>query len=105
MSSERRVAEDRIAWTRRHMPVLFETITEFKTGKPFQGMTVGFRLHLEPKTAVLIEALLAGGAEVIAMGNEGTTQFGTAEVLSSQGCEVLDRPGQGPEATLSLIHI
>ena len=99
MSSERRVAEDRIAWTRRHMPVLVETIAEFKTGKPFQGMTVGFRLHLEPKTAVLIEALLAGGAEVIAMGNEGTTQFGTAEVLSSQGCEVLDRPGQEPEAT------
>ena len=81
------------------MPVLVETIAEFKTGKPFQGMTVGFRLHLEPKTAVLIEALLAGGAEVIAMGNEGTTQFGTAEVLSSQGCEVLDRPGQEPEAT------
>ena len=99
MSSERRVAEDRIAWTRRHMPVLVETIAEFKTGKPFQGMTVGFRIHLEPKTAVLIEALLAGGAEVIAMGNEGTTQFGTAEVLSSQGGEVLDRPGQGPEAT------
>ena len=99
MSSERQVAEDRIAWTRRHMPVLVETIAEFKTGKPFQGMTVGFRLHLEPKTAVLIEALLAGGAEVIAMGNEGTSQFGTAEVLSSQGCEVLDRPGQGPEAT------
>jgi len=81
------------------MPVLVETITEFTTRKPFAGMTIGFRLHLEPKTAVLIEALLAGGAQVIAMGNEGTTQFGTAEVLSSQGCEVLDRPGQGPEAT------
>ncbi len=81
------------------MPVLVETITEFTTRKPFAGITIGFRLHLEPKTAVLIEALLAGGAQVIAMGNEGTTQFGTAEVLSSQGCEVLDRPGQGPEAT------
>ena len=81
------------------MPVLVETIAEFTAEKPFEGMTVGFRLHLEPKTAVLIEALLAGGAEVIAMGNEGTTQFGTAEVLSSQGCKVLDRQGQGPEAT------
>ncbi|MGI9594833.1 MAG: adenosylhomocysteinase [Acidimicrobiales bacterium] len=99
MSEERRVAEGRIAWTRRHMPVLVETITEFTTKTPFRGLTVGFRLHLEPKTAVLIEALLAGGAQVIAMGNEGTTQFGTVEVLSGQGCEVLDRPGQGPEAT------
>lgn len=83
------------------MPVLVETIAEFKTGKPFQGMTVGFRLHLEPKTAVLIEALLAGGAEVIAMGNEGTTQFGTAEVLSSQGCEVLIVQGKSRRRPLS----
>ena len=82
MSNERQVAEDRIAWTRRHMPVLVEAIAEFNIQKPFKGLKIGFRLHLEPKTAVLIEALLAGGAEIIAMGNEGTTQFGTAEVLS-----------------------
>ncbi len=99
MPSERRVAEGRIAWTRRHMPVLVDTITQFQAEKPFQGMTLGFRLHLEPKTAVLIEALVAGGAQIVAMGNEGTTQFGTVEVLAGQGCEILDRPGQGPEAT------
>jgi len=99
MPSERRVAEGRIAWTRRHMPVLVETITEFEADQPFAGMTLGFRLHLEPKTAVLIEALVAGGAQVIAMGNEGTTQFGTVEVLAGQGCEILDRPDQGPDAT------
>lgn len=101
MSDERSVAEGRIAWTRRHMPVLVETVTEFTAERPFQGMTIGFRLHIEPKTAVLIEALQAGGAHVIAMGNEGTTQFGTAEVLLSQGCEVLDRPRQRPEATVT----
>ncbi len=33
------------------------------------------------------------------MGNEGTTQFGTAEVLAGEFCEILDRPDQGPEAT------
>ena len=99
MSNERQVAEDRIAWTRRHMPVLVEAIAEFNIQKPFKGLKIGFRLHLEPKTAVLIEALLAGGAEIIAMGNEGTTQFGTAEVLSRQGCEILDRPDQGSEMT------
>ncbi len=99
MPSERQVAEGRIAWTRRHMPVLVETIDEFAAGMPFRGLTIGFRLHLEPKTAVLIEALLAGGARVIAMGNEGTTQFGTVEVLAGDDCEILDRPGQGPEAT------
>ncbi len=99
MLDDRRVAEGRIAWTRRHMPILVETLGEFAQRRPFDGITLGFRLHLEPKTAVLIEALMAGGARVIAMGNEGTTQFGTVEVLSDIGCEVLDRPGQGPEAT------
>lgn len=97
--SERSVAEGRIVWTRRHMPVLVETIDEFAAQRPFDGLTIGFRLHLEPKTAVLIEALLAGGAQIIAMGNEGTTQFGTAEVLADQGCVILDRPDQGPGAT------
>lgn len=99
MTDERRVAEGRIAWTRRHMPVLTGTIDEFATTKPFAGMTIGFRLHLEPKTAVLIEALVTGGARVIAMGNEGTTQFGTVDVLASEWCEILDQRGQGPDAT------
>lgn len=106
VSSERSVAEGRIAWTRRHMPVLVETLDEFTTQRPFDGMTIGFRLHIEPKTAVLIETLHAGGARVVAMGNEGTTQFGTAEVISAWGCEVLDRPGDGPRETLDhLIQI
>lgn len=81
------------------MPVLVETVAEFSAKRPFDGLTIGFRLHIEPKTAVLIEALLAGGARIIAMGNEGTTQFGTAEVLAGSDCEILDRPGQGSEAT------
>jgi adenosylhomocysteinase len=99
MPDERQIAEGRIAWTRRHMPTLVDTLDEFATTQPFDGITLGFRLHLEPKTAVLIEALLAGGARIVAMGNEGTTQFGTAEILAEMGCEVLDRPGQGPDAT------
>ncbi len=83
------------------MPVLVETMAEFSVRRPFEGITVGFRLHIEPKTAVLIETLIAGGARIIAMGNDGTTQFGTAEALSSPKCEILDRPGDGPEAALA----
>ena len=90
--SEREVAEGRIEWTRRHMPVLVETLERFTVRRPFDGLTIGFRLHIEPKTAVLIETLQAGGAHVVAMGNEGTTQSGTAAVLTERGCEVLDRP-------------
>ena len=31
-------------------------------------------LHVEPKTAVLLEVLAAGGAEIVATGNHGSTQ-------------------------------
>ena len=95
MVSPRAVAEGRIAWARRRMPVLGDALAEVARLRVFDGLTIGFRLHLEPKTAVLVEGLLAGGARVVAMGNEGTTQFGTAEVLADLGCEVLDRPGDG----------
>ena len=75
------------------MPVLGTALAELRQDRVFDGLTIGFRLHLEPKTAVLVEGLLAGGARVVAMGNEGTTQFGTAEALADRGCTVLDRPG------------
>ncbi len=86
------------------MPVLVAAGAEFEVSRPFAGLTIGFRLHIEPKTAVLIEALVAGGAQIIAMGNEGTTQFGTVEVLTQDAttagsCEILDRPGDGPSET------
>ena len=101
VAGERDVAEGRIAWARRHMPVLVETMETFKVRRPFSGLTIGFRLHIEPKTAVLIETLQAGGAHVVAMGNEGTTQFGTAAVLSERGCEILDRDDDDAQATSS----
>ncbi|MGB9358309.1 MAG: adenosylhomocysteinase [Acidimicrobiia bacterium] len=101
IASERDVAEGRISWARRHMPVLVETMEEFRVRRPFIDLTIGFRLHLEPKTAVLIETLHAGGARVIAMGNEGTTQFGTVDVLSERGCVVLDRRCDDARATMA----
>ena len=80
------------------MPVLAAALAALGQQRVFDGLTIGFRLHLEPKTAVLVDGLLAGGARVVAMGNEGTTQFGTAEALADRGCEVLDRPGDGKGA-------
>ena len=83
--SEWAVAEGRIAWAKRRMPVLGKALAELAQDRVFDGLTIGFRLHLEPKTAVLVEGLLAAGARVVAMGNEGTTQFGTAEALADRG--------------------
>lgn len=75
------------------MPVLGSVIDEFSRTRPLDGLRIGFRIHLEPKTAVLVEALLAAGAEVVAMGNVGTTDFAVVDELESWGCEVLERPG------------
>ncbi|MXZ77961.1 MAG: adenosylhomocysteinase [Acidimicrobiia bacterium] len=85
-------ARGRIAWTSRHMPLVASVAKEFSRTRPFDGLRIGLRIHLEPKTAVLIDALIRGGAQVTALGNVGTTQFDTVAELKSWGCEVLDRP-------------
>ena len=45
-------------------------------------------LHVEPKTAVLLEVLAAGGAEVVATGNHGSTQDDIVAYLRSLGMTV-----------------
>ena len=65
---------------------------EFSHSRPFDNLSIGLRIHLEPKTAVLIDALIRGGAQVTALGNVGTTQFDTVAEVETWGCEVLDRP-------------
>ncbi|HSJ72278.1 MAG TPA: adenosylhomocysteinase, partial [Acidimicrobiia bacterium] len=64
----------RIAWIRSRMPLLAEQRHRFVASEPFAGHLVGMSLHLEPKTAVLLETLHAGGAEIVATGNHGSTQ-------------------------------
>jgi adenosylhomocysteinase len=64
----------RIAWIRSRMPLLAEQRRRFGESRPFAGHLVGMSLHLEPKTAVLLETLQAGGADIVATGNHGSTQ-------------------------------
>jgi adenosylhomocysteinase len=45
-------------------------------------------LHLEPKTAVLLETLASGGAEIVATGNHGSTQDDVVAFLRTQGMTV-----------------
>jgi len=45
-------------------------------------------LHLEPKTAVLLETLAAGGAELVATGNHGSTQDDVVAYLKTLGMTV-----------------
>lgn len=58
----------RIEWVQKHMPVLEHIKKQFEETKPFEGLTIGSCLHLEPKTLNLGLTLKAGGAEVVMTG-------------------------------------
>jgi len=74
---------DKIEWARQYMPVLAAIRKEFEENRPFTGITIGMALHVEAKTAVLVETLAAGGAEVHITGcNPLSTQDDVAAALN-----------------------
>lgn len=76
--------EWRIAWARAHMPVLGRLRAELARERPLAGRRIGMCLHVEAKTAVLVEVLLAGGAEVVWTGSPATTDDGVAAAMASR---------------------
>ena len=78
----------RVEWIRSRMPLLAAVREQFRGARPFAGRRIGMSLHLEPKTAVLLETLAAGGAELVATGNHGSTQDDIVAFLRSEGITV-----------------
>ena len=74
--------EQVLAWTRLNMPLLARLRAEFERGRPLAGRRIGMCLHVEAKTAVLVEVLRAGGAEVILTGSPATTDDRVAAHLA-----------------------
>lgn len=75
----------KIAWAKQYMPVLSSIRRRFAEERPFTDMTVGMALHVEAKTAVLVETLAAGGAEVHITGcNPLSTQDDVSEALNTR---------------------
>jgi adenosylhomocysteinase len=73
----------KIEWARQYMPVLGSIRKEFESGRPLESLTVGMALHVEAKTAVLVETLAAAGAEVHITGcNPLSTQDDVAAELN-----------------------
>jgi adenosylhomocysteinase len=81
----------RTTWIRSRMPLLAATREDFSARRPLAGLRVGMSLHVEPKTAVLLEVLAAGGAEIVATGNHGSTQDDVVAYLQSLGMTVFGR--------------
>ncbi|WEK48726.1 MAG: adenosylhomocysteinase [Candidatus Kaistia colombiensis] len=78
----------RINWIRSRMRLLAGVKADFERDKPFVGLSIGVSLHLEPKTAVLLEVLQAGGAAIVGTGNYGSTQDDIVAVLKARGMQL-----------------
>jgi adenosylhomocysteinase len=76
--------EARVSWARSHMPVLGRLRADFERVQPLKGRRIGMCLHAEAKTAVLVETLVAGGAEVIWTGSPATTDDGVAAAMATR---------------------
>ncbi|WP_254766147.1 adenosylhomocysteinase [Salinilacihabitans rarus] len=55
-------------WAAQHMPILERVREEFEAERPFEGERIGMAMHVEAKTAMLVETLAAGGAAVAVTG-------------------------------------
>jgi len=87
-----------IEWAATHMPVLNQIKNRFSKEKPLKGLTIGACLHVTKETAVLVEALVAGGAKVALCGsNPLSTQDDVASALADEGINVFAWRGQTTE--------
>ncbi|MFA5276384.1 MAG: adenosylhomocysteinase [Candidatus Omnitrophota bacterium] len=72
----------RIEWASNNMPVLNLIAARFKKEKPLAGIKIAACLHVTTETAVLMQALKAGGAElVLCASNPLSTQDDVAASL------------------------
>ncbi len=73
-----------VDWTRRNMPLLAGLRDRLARERPLEGRRIGMCLHVEAKTAVLVEALHAGGAELVITGSPATTDDRVAAFLAQE---------------------
>ncbi len=79
----------RIEWVRGNCRLLARIGAEFRETAPFEGLTIGTGIHLEPKTVALLLVLRDGGARIVATGNLSSTQPDAVAYLRSRGVEVV----------------
>jgi len=58
----------KIDWALQHMPILDSLRDTFEADQPLTGERIGMAMHVEAKTAALVETLAVGGADVAITG-------------------------------------
>ena len=87
-----------VEWASKHMPVLNQIRRQFEKEKPLANIVVGACLHVTKETAVLIDTLTAGGADVALCGsNPLSTQNEVAAFLAKKGINVYAWRGETTE--------
>jgi len=87
-----------IEWAATHMPVLAQIRHRFEKEKPLKGATLGACLHVTKETAVLVQALKAGGAKIALCGsNPLSTQDEVAAALANIGINIYAWRGETRE--------
>lgn len=90
--------KNQIRWAERHMSALMIIKERFKREKPLKDLRIGMALHVTKETAVLVETLIAGGAEIaICSCNPLSTQDDVAAYLAKKGISVFAYKGENKE--------
>lgn len=90
--------KDRVDWARHNMPILQAIRGRLSVEQPFKGHRIGICLHVEAKTGVWLETLIAGGATIAITGSPGSTQDDTAAYLVKEmGVEVFAWRSETPD--------
>ncbi len=88
----------KIDWAESRMPVLMKLRKKFSESKPLKGMKIAGCLHVTKETAVLVETLLAAGAELSWSGcNPLSTKDDVAAALAVKGIPIFAWYGMNTE--------
>ncbi|MDL0119885.1 adenosylhomocysteinase [Halobacterium salinarum] len=82
--SARETGRAKIDWAFEHMPILSALREEFDANQPLAGETIGMAMHVEAKTAALVETMADAGAEIAITGcNPLSTHDGVSAALDA----------------------
>ena len=85
-------------WASTRMPVLNQIRKRFEKENPLEGIRLGASLHVTKETAVLMDTLMAGGAQIALCGsNPLSTQDEVAAALAEKGVNIYAWRGQTNE--------